>query len=213
MFIIDAHEDIALNALHATQKDLGKRHTLHQGKNFSGFCVNNNSDLLRLREGDVKFVFSTIFSIDEATVEDLIKNPSAPYNFSKLGKIKGGLLGIVEQIAFYSETLSRLHDQVEFVRSRKDYERIKKTPGKIGFILHSEGIDYFTGLDDFEIFYRFGLRSLALTWRNKNIFGSGNNAKGGVTKIGKELLKTAQEKGVIIDLAHANAKTVSVALP
>src|SRR3990167_8731846 len=56
-------------------------------------------------------------------------------------------------------------------------------------------------------FYDLGARSLALTWRNRNKFGSGNNTQGGLTTTGKKLIKRVRKLGMIFDLAHANEET------
>lgn len=204
--VIDIHEDIALNAIYSTSKDISKKHTLHQGISKVGFPVNNNVDIPRLKKGQVKLVFSTIFSIDSLTIEELIKDPSENYNFKKLRKVKTDLAGAIEQYAFYSKLFFDNKDKIQQIRTKKDYRELKKN-NKVGILLHSEGTDYFQSVDDLEVFYKFGLRSLALTWRNKNIFGGGNNSGRGLTKLGIELIRKTQQMGVIIDLAHANRKT------
>jgi membrane dipeptidase len=206
MFIIDAHEDIALNAIYATGKDIKKKHSLHQGVSKAGFCVNNNSDLPRLKKGGVKFVFVTLFGLDEQAVQSLIENPPAAYNFKKLSKVKYGLEAAVEQLGYYTRVLREANDLVEVVCAKKDYGKIKRS-GKIGFILHAEGIDFMRSLEDLDAFYDLGLRSVALTWRNANLFGGGNNAKEGLTPLGGQLIRHAQKKGMVIDLAHANPAT------
>jgi len=209
--VIDIHEDIALNALYSTTKDISKMHTLHQGFSKAGFPVNNNVDIPRLKKGKVKLVFSTIFSIDSGTIKELVKERPDNYNFEKLHNIKTDLSGALEQYAFYSKLFFDHKNKVIQIRTKNDYQELKKG-NKIGILLHSEGVDYFQDVEDLELFHQFGLRSVALTWRNKNIFGGGNNSTRGLTKQGERLLKAAQEMGVIIDLAHANKETFYGAL-
>lgn len=206
LFIIDAHEDVALNALYDTSKDIGKRHKVNEGFNPYGFPIFNNVDIPRLKAGKVKFVFATIFSLPRRTVLSLVKKKNAGYNFKKLLNLKTDLLGALEQLSFYYQNLRKYKNEIGLVTSKKDYLEIRNS-SKIGLILHSEGISYFEDENYLDIFYQFGLRSVALTWREKNKFGGGNNAKGGLTPLGKRLIKKCQELGMIIDLAHANQKT------
>lgn len=206
-FIIDAHEDIALNAIYSTSKDINKKYSLYEGTNPFGLPVHNNVDIPRLREGNVKVVFTSIFSLDKESIKELMSLTNTGYNFKKLKYLKTGLEGAIEQLAFYYKTLEMNKKNLKIIKNKEDYVEVKNSKCKIGFILHSEGVDYFNNVDDLITFYNLGLRSLALTWRNKNKFASGNNAKGGLTKLGKELLELAQQIGVIVDLAHANEET------
>ena len=208
-FIIDLHEDIALNVIYDTHKDISKKYSLYKGYNEYGFPVHNNVDIPRLKKGGVKFVFTSIFSLDKKSVNELNKITNQGYDFSKLKKIKTGLEGAIEQFAYYHGISEKLSHILKIVKTKNDYLSVKKSRDKVGFILHSEGIDYFTDENSVEIFYNLGLRSLALTWRNRNKFGGGNNAKGGITDLGKAVLDKCQKLGIIIDLAHANTQTFS----
>lgn len=212
LFVIDAHTDIALNVLYVTNKDIGRRYKLHEGYNPYGFCVNNNIDIPRLKEGKVKFVFTSIFSLDKKSVKQLMEDTKSGYNFAKLKDLKTDLWGAIEQFGYYYSVIEKYKNIINLVKTKEDYFRIKKSKEKIGLILHAEGISYLKKPEDIDILFNLGLRSLALTWREKNRFGGGNNAQGGLTKLGKEVIELCNEKGIIIDLAHANQKTFFEAL-
>lgn len=206
MIVIDAHQDIALNSLYATGKDVTRRYKLHEGKNETGFEVNNNSDIPRLKAGGVRLVFSTIFSIDESSVQELAKEKPENYDFGKIFKIKTGVAGALEQFSFYHDLFSK-SDKVQHVKTKKDYRLLAKN-GRVGFLIHVEGVDFFgKSLEWLDVIYELGARSLALTWRNKNAFAGGNSVKGGLSKLGKELIKRVAKKNIVFDLAHANPET------
>ncbi len=205
--VIDAHEDIATNVFYSTGKDISKRNRLHQGGNTTGFCVNNNVDLPRLRLGGVKLVFTSVFSVDHSAFGNLVEDKGEGYNFSKVFKVKTGLAGALEQLSYYHEVFSRLEGEVLHVKTVDDYNKLAGG-NKIGFLLHIEGADFFgdsVGMVD--SFFELGCRSIAFNWRNRNAFASGNNATGGLTKIGKEALKRIKSRGYIFDLAHANKES------
>ncbi len=82
-------------------------------------------------------------------------------------------------------------------------------------VLHLEGAEpIHPDLSNFEDFYQIGMRSLGIVWSRPNEFGSGvpfafpagPDIGPGLTSAGKELVKTCNQFGVMIDLAHLNEK-------
>ncbi|OGM27288.1 hypothetical protein A2962_01915 [Candidatus Woesebacteria bacterium RIFCSPLOWO2_01_FULL_39_61] len=207
-FIIDLHTDIASNVLEATGKDISRRYSLHEGTpKVPGVVANNNVDLPRLRGGGVKLVFTSIFALDKKSLDELIKIDQKEYNFDKLKGIKFGIEAANEQMSYYQKVFRKYPDQVVNVKTKSDFANSKKT-NKVGFLIHLEGVDYIDkDLKVLQKFYDLGARSLALTWRNRNKFGSGNNTQGGLTTTGKKLIKRVRKLGMIFDLAHANEET------
>ena len=75
-------------------------------------------------------------------------------------------------------------------------------------------------LDILELYYRLGVRMIALTWNFKNSIGSPNftpnpdryqmlrtlNTTDGLTPFGKEYVKKCNELGIIIDVSHLGDK-------
>jgi len=208
--IIDLHQDVATNALYATGKDIGKRYLLHEGVvQVPGIAVNNNTDIPRYREGNVRAVFGVVFSLDKESVDELNALQQTEYDFSKMNGLKYGLSGAIEQLAYYHDVLHVYADDLHMIRSRADYENLSD---KIGVLLHLEGIDYIADLSLLESFYKMGVRSVAMTWRNRNVFASGNNVEGGLTDLGKELITKTRDLGMVFDLAHANKQTFQDAM-
>jgi len=80
-------------------------------------------------------------------------------------------------------------------------------------VLHLEGAEPIQpNLENFDFFYEKGMRSLGITWSRPNKFGhgvpfaypTGPDTGPGLTTAGKELVKTCNKMGVMIDLAHLN---------
>lgn len=80
-------------------------------------------------------------------------------------------------------------------------------PNNSKIIYGIEGLDYLNSLDDIDILYDLGVRSIAIVWNNKNKFGSGNRSSQGLTPIGRKLVKKLVDKNIAIDLSHANENT------
>lgn len=82
-------------------------------------------------------------------------------------------------------------------------------------VLHMEGCEPIgENLDELEVFYAAGLRSLGPVWSRHNIFGYGvpfaypmsPDTAPGLTPIGFELVKACNQMGIMIDLSHITEK-------
>jgi len=82
-------------------------------------------------------------------------------------------------------------------------------------VLHLEGAEPIQpDLENLPFFYEKGMRSLGITWSRPNKFGhgvpfaypSGPDTGPGLTAAGKELVKSCNDLGLMIDLAHLNEK-------
>ncbi len=85
--------------------------------------------------------------------------------------------------------------------------------GRVAGVLHMEGAEAIDeDLDALYLFYDMGLRSLGPVWSRPTVFGYGVPFKfpghpdigPGLTDRGKELIRLANELGILIDLSHMN---------
>lgn len=102
--------------------------------------------------------------------------------------------------------------------------RVIKNPSELDYciennimaaVLHLEGAEpILPDLQNLPFFYEKGMRSLGITWSRPNKFGhgvpfaypSGPDTGPGLTKAGKDLVKSCNNLGIMIDLAHLNEK-------
>lgn len=82
-------------------------------------------------------------------------------------------------------------------------------------VLHFEGAEAIdTNLDALYVFYELGLRSLGLVWSRPNAYGHGvpfhfpasPDIGEGLTDHGRNLVKTCNALGILVDLSHLNEK-------
>ena len=88
--------------------------------------------------------------------------------------------------------------------------------GHTQLVLAVEGLDLLA-LSDFDFvapaeeLYRLGFRSLGLFWNNDNFLGCGADAVGvadqGLTATGRDFISYAEQRGFLLDLAHASANS------
>lgn len=87
---------------------------------------------------------------------------------------------------------------------------------KIACLLHLEGAEAL-GTDDeiLRILYRLGLRSMGLTWNNRNLLADGvgeGESAGGLSVKGRQVIEEMSKLGIILDLAHISEKSFFEAL-
>lgn len=99
---------------------------------------------------------------------------------------------------------------IENLKEVKQYiEENELIPDNINYIFGIEGLDYLEKIEDIDILYSLGLRSTNPVWNNENKFGGGAKARKncGLTDLGRKLIYKLVERGIAIDLSHANEKT------
>lgn len=122
---------------------------------------------------------------------------------------------ILKQIYKLYEQLRHYPDDLKLILNPADIEIADKN-NRIGCILHLEGADALGS--DIEMLFllkQLGLRSLALTWNNRNLLADGVGEEpgaGGISKKGKEVIEILDNESIILDLAHASQKTYYQAL-
>ena len=87
--------------------------------------------------------------------------------------------------------------------------------GGLAAVLHMEGAEAIDpDLHALDVFYQAGLRSVGPVWSRPNVFGHGvpfkypttSDTGPGLTDAGKALVKACNRLGIVVDLAHLNAR-------
>jgi membrane dipeptidase len=113
------------------------------------------------------------------------------------------------------ELVARSQGQLILVKSVQDLDQllaVRKTRRKlVGALLSLEGAHALEGnLANLDVLYDAGFRMLGLAHFMDNQAGGSAHGleKGGLTPFGRELVQRAQQKGMVIDLAHASPRVV-----
>ena len=119
--------------------------------------------------------------------------------------------GIVANLYFMSEEemqremKGRKIDVVEMFKIST--ELFRKHFPDLDVVFSIEGCDFIKNIDELRKLYELGLRSILLVWNNKNKYGGGTYATGGLTEEGKKFIWEAINLGITIDLSHMNRET------
>ena len=98
-------------------------------------------------------------------------------------------------------------------KAKEIIEKEHLIPKNINYIIGIEGLDYLEKIDDIDVLYDLGVRSVNPVWNNHNKFGTGvrpctkTNKENGLTPLGKELIWKLIKTGIIIDVSHSDEQT------
>ena len=111
------------------------------------------------------------------------------------------------QLAWYRE-MERIGQLVQIVdrdglnRHVELWQNDPPMNAPIGYILSLEGADSICSPAHLERAYEYGLRALGPAHYGEGRYAPGTGSEGGLTLIGRELLKQMQELGIVLDATH-----------
>ena len=159
---------------------------------------------------DLHFDLLTYIYINKSSLNSIKKR------FKKLFRdsMTGGIFNLFYMSeAEMNEELEISKDEIDIIKNLEEVNRIVNEenliPNHINYVYGIEGLDYLKDINDIEILYNLGVRSVNIVWNNDNKFGGGakGNKDRGLTDEGKKLVRKLVDVGIAIDLSHANEKT------
>ncbi len=205
MIIVDAHEDIAYNALcygrdyRRSALETRRMETDPVATARRGTATIGLPDALL---GRVALVFSTIF-----VAPDDGKENQAWSNFTYKTPEQAYKLGI-DQLDYYMRITDE-SEKVRLVKTISDLDAVLQTWGddktiadhQQGLVLLMENADPIREPKQFEEWYERGLRIVGPAWAGSRYAGGTGNP-GPLTKLGYELLNVMADFNALLDLSH-----------
>lgn len=195
-FIVDAHLDLSMNAMEWNRDLRQPIHELRQRER----ALHDKPDrgkgvvsLEELRKGNIGLVVAT--QIARYVAPD---NPLPGWNSPEQAWAH-----TQAQRAWYQEMervgeLTLIADLPSLESHLKDWN-----PGKpIGYLLSLEGADSLVTLDHLEVAYQYGLRAIGPAHYGPGRYAQGTDATGGLTSLGRDLLKGMERLNIILDATH-----------
>jgi len=118
------------------------------------------------------------------------------------------------QLAALKSLVARSNHQMRIATTAGQVEQAR-SEGAFSMILHIEGAEAIgPGLQELDLLYAEGLRSLGPVWSRPNIFGHGvpfafpssPDTGPGLTPLGRDLVRGCNRLGIMIDLSHLNER-------
>ncbi len=187
--LIDGHNDLPWALRKAGSLDLAKT-------DIAAPVEFTHTDLPRLAAGGVGAQFWSVF---------------VPADFQG----EAAVTTTLEQIDLVRRLVARYPDALELALTADDVERITAS-GRLASLMGAEGGHSIAcSLGALRSLYRLGVRYMTLT-HNLNVpwadSATDTPAAGGLTEFGREVVREMQRLGMLVDLSHVAATTMSDAL-
>ncbi|GAB3801157.1 membrane dipeptidase [Spirosoma humi] len=214
MFIIDAHLDMALNAIEWNRDYRLTAHQLRQQEADMTDKIDRAKgtvSLPDLRRGNIGLVVATQIARFNQSNGNL---PGAGWNSPEQAWAM-----TQAQRAWY-ETMVDAGEMVQ-IRDRVSLEShltlwldetIDKNTKPVGYILSLEGADSLVNLAYLEKAYAYGLRALGPAHYSTGRYAPGTGLSGPLTPQGRELVKEMDRLGIILDATHLTDEGFTEAL-
>lgn len=200
MFTIDAHLDLAMNAME-WNRDL--RRPIHEirerEKNLKDKPDRGNNvvSFEELRKGDVGVVVATQIARYVAPGNTLPGWNSPEQAWAQTQA----------QLAWYKSMeeageLIQITDIASLDKQIKNWQNAGPKEKPIGYILSLEGADSIVTIKHLERAYQYGLRAVGPGHYGPGRYAQGTNATGGMGTAGRELLKEMERLNIILDATH-----------
>ena len=213
--IVDAHSDIAWNALTFGRDVLRPVLTTRELERGTPTPTRNRGQALvgwpEWLLGRVAVVFASLFAAPvhriEATWETL--HYTTPDEARRLN---------LAQLGFYERLIGEHPEKFVLVRSRRDLVAVldgwqtgSLGERRVGLLLMMEGAEALRHPDDLPEWQSRGLRLVAPAWAATHYAG-GTGEPGGFTPAGRQLLEAMADLGLMLDLTHLDDAGVHEAL-
>lgn len=207
--ILDGHNDSLSHLYPYAEKNVGDFFTLH---------TEGHLDLPRARSGGLGGGFFSLY---------IPADPAMPEHLETKVVLKPSgkevpFAAALDPIYAHQATMAMLagvfrleaaaQGQLKVVRTIMDLTSSLQN-GVLAMIVHFEGAEAIDPqLNNLEVFYEAGLRSLGLVWSRPNIFGCGvpfcfsqtPDIGPGLTGLGRSLVHECNRLGIMLDVSHLN---------
>ena len=202
MLVVDAHEDIAYNALRYNRDYATSALGIREAEINSEAVIENGLACLGRDEwlsGNVGIIFATLFSPPYSHYSG---NSEHMYyrNSEQAHKLANNQLN-------YYLTLEQKGD-LQIIRNRTDLDKVvaswdELSTGNpiIGLVLLMEGADPIRSPSEIEYWYKNGVRMIGPAWAGTRYCG-GTGDPGPLTSLGEELLVNMADVHIILDVSH-----------
>jgi membrane dipeptidase len=123
---------------------------------------------------------------------------------SAFGRVEGALEETFKAIGYWEQELEAHPEAFVKVKTVADLEAAKSSR-RLGLIYgFQDTTPIGEDLGRLDLFYRFGVRMIQLTYNGRNLVGDGclEPANAGLSRLGRRLIERMNEMGILIDLSH-----------
>lgn len=203
--IVDAHEDLAYNALilgRDYSRSIGEIRRLEQGSSFIAERDNTLLGWPEYQKGQVALIFSTLFALPAAHQSEISRKASYQ-DFNEARQV------CLRQMDIYLRLVDKHPDKFDLIRTAPDLDMLltkwrnpeNESAHPVGLVILMEGAEGIRTPDELEEWWSLGLRIIGPAWTGTRYCG-GWLVPGPLTDDGRELLKKMADFNFTLDLSH-----------
>ena len=200
MLLFDAHLDLSMNAVEWNRdltRSLDEVHYREQGMTDKLDRAKGVVTFDEMRRGNIGICIAT-----QIGRYVRLENPLPGWHSPEIA------WSITQaQLAWYRE-MERIGQMVQIVdreglnRQVELWQNDPPADAPIGYILSLEGADSICSPAHLERAYEYGLRALGPAHYGEGRYAPGTGSEGGLTPLGRDLLKQMRELGIVLDATH-----------
>jgi len=213
MLIVDAHEDLAWNAL-TFGRDYSRSAAETRAAENGGPAVQRNGNTLiglpDLLRGQVAVVFGTLF-VSPAKQQSGPWDAQAYTDAESAHRLAQAQLDYYHRLADEHETFTLIETQGDLTRVLTSWEAPAEAARRVGLVPLMEGADPIRTPEEVEDWQARGVRIVGLAWSGTRYAG-GTGEPGPLTPEGRRLVEVMSGLGLILDLSHASDESFNQAL-
>jgi membrane dipeptidase len=189
--VVDAHEDLAYNALTLGRDPRKSAHATRAQEPPQGADGIATVGLPDFLAGNVRIVFATIYVSPESSATSVGKKYKTPEQAEALAQ---------EQLAYYA--LMAADPRVSLITNRSDLARVVNSPEpRLGMALLMEGADPIVAPQDVGKWFDAGVRLIGPAW-SQTRYSGGTGKPGPLTELGKQLMREMSKHKLVLDTSH-----------
>ena len=207
MFIIDAHLDLAYNALNYgrdLRQSVADIRETEVGTSSRGIATVSFHDLQKTGVG---LVFGTLFVSPATPGSVKLSDSKVGYrDADEAHKLAMAQLDYYHRLADEIDTIQLVGDQATLDVVVTSHQPDAEGTPLLGIVPLMEGADPIRKPEEAEMWYERGLRLIGLAWDDTHYAAGAWRGGGGLTKAGFQLLEVMADLGFIVDLTHMSEK-------
>lgn len=213
MIIVDAHLDLAYNALTHGRNYLQTLKEIRASEASLAAHDIATVSFPQLREAGIGLVFGTLFVLPANTPDALASEKGFVYHDAQ-----GAHQLAMDQLDYYHRLADQESNRIRLVTNIKKLDEVVQSQVEddvplLGIVLLMEGADPIRAPQELEMWVEKGLRLIGPAWDDTRYSaGAWRESRHGLTKEGKELLEMMAQFGLILDLTHMNERSSLEAL-
>jgi membrane dipeptidase len=213
MLIVDAHQDLAWNAL-TFGRDYSRSAADTRAAENGGPAVQRNGNSLiglpDLLRGQVALVFGTLF-VAPARQQSGQWDEQSYSDAETAHRLAQAQLDYYHRLSDEHETFTRVETRGDLERVLASWEMPAEAARRVGLVTLMEGADPIRVPEEVEAWQARGVRIIGLAWSGTR-YGGGTGEPGPLTPEGRRLVDLMSDLGLMLDLSHASDETFNQAL-